>query len=154
MMEITLLRIDSRLIHGQVVQGWLPAVSVKEVVVVSETASSSKLMSKMMRMSLPQEYSLQIFGAEGAARYLKEGPSQKVMVLVEDLKTLFKLMDLGLEVKEVNIGNTKYEDGKKQYGQGVFLSEEEVTLIKQKAVSTGASFVLRTLPTSLSTRLF
>ncbi len=153
-MEITLLRIDSRLIHGQVVQGWLPSLSVKEVVVVSETAAASKLMSKMMRMSLPQEYSLQILDAEGAAQYLKEGPEQKVMVLAEDLKVLFKLMDLGVCVREVNIGNTKYEDGKKQYGQGVFLSEEEASLIKQRAQSTGTSFVLRTLPTSLSTRLF
>ncbi len=153
-MEITLLRIDSRLIHGQVVQGWLPTVSVKEIVVVSETAASSKLMSKMMRMSLPQEYSLRIFAAEDAAKYLKEGPAQKIMVLVEDLKSLFAMMDLGVSAKEVNIGNTKYEDGKKQYGQGVFLSEEEVSLIKQKARSTGISFVLRTLPTSLSTRLF
>ena len=50
-MEIALIRIDSRLIHGQVVQGWLPSLSVKEVVVVSDTAASSRLMGKMMRMS-------------------------------------------------------------------------------------------------------
>ena len=153
-MEITLIRIDSRLIHGQIVQGWLPAISVKEVVVVSDTAASSKLMGKMMRMSLPQEYGLQIFNASAAAEYLKSEGIQKVLVLVEDFESLFSLVDSGVIVGEVNIGNTKYEDGKKQYGQGVFLSEEEVMLIKERVVKSGMSFILRTLPTSLATRLF
>lgn len=153
-MGIKLIRVDSRLIHGQVVQGWLPSLAVKEVVVVSAGAAASRLMGKMMRMSLPQEYSLKIFNPADAAAYLKTEREEEMLVLAEDLKTLFDLMDLGLEIREVNIGNTKYEDGKKQYGQGVFLSEEEVSLIKKRAGSSGVSFILRTLPTSLSTRLF
>lgn len=153
-MEIALVRIDSRLIHGQVVQGWLPSLTVKEVVVVSDTAASSRLMGKMMRMSLPQEYSLQVLAPSAAAAYLLGEAPGKALVLVEDVAALAELSSLGFKFKEVVVGNTKYEDGKKQYGQGVFLSAEEYSLLHQMAEEAGVDFILKTLPTSLKTRLF
>lgn len=153
-MEIALIRIDSRLIHGQVVQGWLPSLSVKEVVVVSDTAASSRLMGKMMRMSLPQEYTLQVMGPSAAASYLLGKAQGKALVLVEDVSSLSRLASAGIKLKEVIIGNTKYEESKKQYSQGVFLSAEEYSLLKQMYEETGVDFILKTLPTSLKTRLF
>lgn len=153
-MNIVLVRIDSRLIHGQVVQGWLPSLSVQEVIVVSATACESKLMGNMMRMSLPQEYSLKILSPEQAAHYLKTEGDKKVFVIAEDLDSLFTLLQSGIKFKEITIGNTKYEEGKKQYAQGVFLSAREVAEIKQKAETFSVNFIIRTLPTSLSTRLF
>ncbi len=153
-MEIALIRIDSRLIHGQVVQGWLPSLSVKEVVVVSDTAASSRLMGKMMRMSLPQEYALQVMRPLAAASYLLGEAQGKALVLVEDVSSLSRLASAGVKLKEVIIGNTKYEESKKQYSQGVFLSAEEYSLLKQMYEETGVDFILKTLPTSLKTRLF
>ncbi len=153
-MGIALIRIDSRLIHGQVVQGWLPSLSVKEVVVVSDTAASSRLMGKMMRMSLPQEYALHIMGPSAAASYLLEETPNKVLVLVEDISSLAELASAGLKLKEVVIGNTKYDESKKQYSQGVFLSADEYSLLKHMYEETGVEFILKTLPTSLKTRLF
>lgn len=153
-MEIALIRIDSRLIHGQVVQGWLPSLSVKEVVVVSDTAASSRLMGKMMRMSLPQEYALQVMSPLAAASYLLGEAQGKALVLVEDVSSLSRLASAGVKLKEVIIGNTKYEESKKQYSQGVFLSAEEYSLLKQMYEETGVDFILKTLPTSLKTRLF
>ena len=153
-MTIVLTRIDSRLIHGQVVQGWLPSLKVQEVVVVSPVAFESNLMCKMMRMSLPKEYTLQILSPHQAASYLKSCEERKILLLVEDFDSLFKLLEAGVKLSEVTIGNTKYEEGKKQYSQGVFLSAEELSVIKQKAEAFSVNFVIRTLPTSLSTRLF
>lgn len=153
-MDIVLTRIDSRLIHGQVVQGWLPALKVQEILVVSPTAFSSNLMCKMMRMSLPKEYALQVLSPQQASSYLKSCKESKVLLLVEDIESLFKLLEDGVKLNEITIGNTKYEEGKKQYSQGVFLSEEELSAMKQKAAAFSVHFVIRTLPTSLSTRLF
>lgn len=153
-MNIVLVRVDSRLIHGQVVQGWLPSLSVQEVVVVSPSACESKLMCNMMRMSLPQAYSLKVLSPQQAAEYLKTEGDRKVFVIAEDLNSLFTLLQSGINFKEITIGNTKYEDGKKQYAQGVFLSAQEVAELKEKAETFCVNFVIRTLPTSLSTRLF
>lgn len=153
-MEIALIRIDSRLIHGQVVQGWLPSLSVKEVVVVSDAAASSRLMGKMMRMSLPQEYALQIMPPSAAASYLLGDARGKALVLVEDVSSLSRLASAGVKLKEVIIGNTKYEESKKQYSQGVFLSADEYSVLKKMYEESGVDFILKALPTSLKTRLF
>lgn len=151
-MAIVFARIDNRLIHGQVVEGWLPNTDVNEVVVVSATAAGSTLMNKMMRMSLPSNYALNIFKEQQAAEYLKESKDSKIFLLLEDFYSLAHLVNSGVTIESVNVGNTKYEDGKKEYGHGVYLSDEEISLVKD-LINKKVKFDVRALPSSLSTRL-
>jgi len=151
-MAIAFARIDNRLIHGQVVEGWLPSTDVSEVVVVSANAASSTLMNKMLRMSLPSGYGLNIFDEKGAAEYLQKHTDGKIFLLLEDFTTLAYLVNNGVKIESVNVGNTKYEEGKKEYGQGIYLSEEEVATVKD-LINKNVKFDVRALPSSLSTRL-
>ncbi|MDR0953055.1 MAG: PTS sugar transporter subunit IIB [Elusimicrobiota bacterium] len=151
-MKIVLFRIDNRLIHGQVVEGWLPSLDVGEVMVISDTAAKSNLMRKMLRMALPKGYGLNIFNAKEAANYLKEDNEAKVLVLLEDFHALEILAENGILPQVVNVGNTKYEEGKKEYGNGVFLDEKDLSMIK-KLQGKNIKFDVRALPSSLSVRL-
>ncbi len=151
-MAIVFARIDNRLIHGQVVEGWLPATKVSEVVVVSSSASASSLMKKMLRMSLPSSYGLNILDHGAAAEYLKEHEKEEIFLILEDFVSLSFLVENGVKIESVNIGNTKYEEGKKEYGEGVYLSEGEVALVKDLQTKN-IKFDVRALPSSLSTRL-
>ena len=151
-MAIVFARIDNRLIHGQVVEGWLPATKVSEVVVVSSYAAASSLMKKMLRMSLPSGYGLNIFEGAQAAQYLKDHAQESIFLILEDFASLSHLVDNGVKIESVNIGNTKYEEGKKEYGEGVYLNEAELALVKGLS-DKGVKFDVRALPSSLSTRL-
>lgn len=151
-MAIVLARIDNRLIHGQVVEGWLPATKVSEVVVVSSSAAASSLMKKMLRMSLPSGYGLNILDGAAAAQYLKEHGQEEVFLILEDFASLSYLINNGIKIESVNIGNTKYEEGKTEYSEGVYLSEAELALVKELSAKN-IKFELRALPSSLSTRL-
>lgn len=151
-MSIVLARIDNRLIHGQVVQGWLPSMDIDDVIVVSDQASSSTLMSKMLRMSLPSGYALHIFNSADAAVHLSKQDTLKTFVLIEDFESLAALIAAGVGFETVNVGNTKFECGKKEYGQGVYLGENDLVLIKD-LISKKIKFDVRALPSSLSKRL-
>ncbi len=151
-MAIVFARIDNRLIHGQVVEGWLPVTKVNEVVVVSSSAAASSLMKKMLRMSLPSGYGLNILDGESAVQYLKDHAKEAIFLILEDFSSLLYIVENGVKIESVNIGNTKYEEGKKEYREGVYLNEEEIALVKNLS-DKGVKFEVRALPSSLLTRL-
>ena len=57
---ISFLRIDSRLIHGQVVEAWLPGLKVARVVVADDEAAHSTLMRIAMGLIVPPELEVDI----------------------------------------------------------------------------------------------
>jgi mannose/fructose/N-acetylgalactosamine-specific phosphotransferase system component IIB len=148
-MGVIFVRIDNRLVHGQVVEGWLPAMKAEEVIVISPDAPKSTLMQKMLRMSLPQNYGLKMFDAAEGAKYLQQAAPQKQFILIESIKDLEELLDNGVRVESVNIGNVPYDVGKKDFGNGVFLNEEEVSILKDIS-QKGVKIDVRALPSSMS----
>ena len=77
---ICFTRIDNRLIHGQVVQSWLPKIKADEVLVISKQAAQNTLMVKMMRMALPQGYALKVCSAQEALNSLKTNSDKKIFL--------------------------------------------------------------------------
>ncbi len=149
---ICFIRVDNRLIHGQVVQAWLPEVKPQKVLVISEQAAQSSLMKKMMRMALPQGYELEVLSAQEAASSLKKDETKKVFVLVEDINQLSELAEKNITLEKVNIGNTKYEEGKKQFSAGVYFDEKDLLIIanlQKKNITVS----IKTLPSSLEAKI-
>ena len=83
-MGVTLLRIDDRLIHGQVVEGWVPFLKVDLVVVVSDAAAGDEVQTALMKMALPASVGLLVLPVEGAAPALKspQMAARSALVLV------------------------------------------------------------------------
>lgn len=148
---ICFTRVDNRLIHGQVVQGWLPKIKAEKVLVISKQAAQNTLMTKMMRMSLPQNYALEIIESSKAKEILDK-ENKKVFLLVEDLKQLYDIVNSGIVLREVNIGNTKYEEGKKEFSTGVYFSTEDLQIIAELK-SKNILFSIKALPTSLEAKI-
>ena len=122
---IVLTRIDNRLIHGQVVQGWLPSLDISEVLIVSPRALKTQFIQKMLRLSLPSGYKLTVLDAKEAVEYSAQS-QEKLFVIVEDVPVLHNMLEFGFAPSVITLGNTQFEKGKKQYSQGVFLSADEV----------------------------
>ncbi len=149
---ICFVRVDNRLIHGQVVQAWLPEIKPQKVLVISQQAAKSSLMVKMMRMALPQGYELEVVNSKEAASSLKKDEAKKVFVLVEDLNQLLELVEQNITLEKVNIGNTKYEDGKKEFSAGVYLDKKDLTIIANLQ-KKNTCFGIKTLPSSLEAKI-
>ena len=149
---ICFLRVDNRLIHGQVVQSWLPKIKADKVLVISQQAAKSSLMAKMMRMALPQGYELEIIKAEDALSSLKKDEAKKIFVLVEDLNQLLELVKQKIVLEKVNIGNTKYEEGKKEICAGVYFDKNDLAIISDLK-KQNITFNIQALPSSLEAKI-
>ena len=68
-MPIIFARVDDRLIHGQIVQAWLPELNVDEILIPCLKGKESCLNRGLLRLSLPYEYDLTILDAHDCARY-------------------------------------------------------------------------------------
>ena len=149
---IVLTRVDNRLIHGQIVQSWLPSLDVSEVLIVSPGAVKKEFVRKMLRISLPGGYKLTVLGAKEAVKYSEECP-EKLFIIIEDIANLFEMLKEGFCPTVINLGNTQFLEGKKQYSQGVFLSDSEAEELRKIAVEKHISVQIRALPSTLATRL-
>src|SRR3989339_345618 len=135
-MTIALFRIDDRLIHGQVVESWIPHLQITETVVISEEVVTDEIRRTLMRISLPEEIALKIMNAQAAAEYFKntDNDKKRILVLVPGPAEVLDLLRRGINIQSVNVGGMHYSASKMQIGRAIFLSEEDCKSFKDIAL--------------------
>ena len=147
-MPVALFRIDDRLIHGQVVEAWVPYLKADEIVVVSDDIASDDVRRAIMRFSTPEGVSLKILSVDDAFNYLN-GPTggANILVLLPGLKDMADMISKGLVIRSLNIGGMHYSAGKNfSIGKAIFLSDEDRSYLKFIS-GTGVELEGRGVPT-------
>lgn len=146
-MGVSLLRVDDRLIHGQVVEGWLPFLKVDLVIVVSDVAASDEIQTALMKMALPAAVGLLVIPIAEAAAVLASSQvaSRKALVLVPGPSEALALINKGVVVDRINVGGLHYTVGKVQLGRALFLDEKD-RLALRALVAKGVRLEGRALP--------
>lgn len=146
-MGVTLLRIDDRLIHGQVVEGWVPFLKVNLVVVVSDAAAGDEIQTALMKMALPPAVGLLVIPVEGAAAALAapQVAARLALVLVPGPSEALALIEKGLKIDRVNVGGLHHTVGKVQLGRALFLDEKDRLALRALA-GKGVRLEGRALP--------
>jgi len=142
-MSIVLTRIDNRLIHGQILETWLPFVHANCIVVANEDISSSPLKRMMMEASVPSRVRVEIGSVVEIAQLFKTGELDDLQVLLLFANTIDCLaaLNIGLKFERLNLGNLHAGQGKAQFSCTVFLDSEDVEnleLIDQASVEISA----------------
>jgi mannose/fructose/N-acetylgalactosamine-specific phosphotransferase system component IIB len=132
---ITHVRIDSRLIHGQVVEGWLPVLKVGRVVVADDEASESPLMRAAMGLAVPAGMEVDIARLDDVpfARLALDGV--RTLVLLRDLPSLQRARARGLPVRYLNLGNVHHGPGRRRVSASVYLTADELQQLRALAAA-------------------
>ena len=128
---ITFLRIDSRLIHGQVVEAWLPGLKVARVVVADDEAAHSPLMKTAMGLAVPPELEVDILPFGETPFPALASDSIKTLLLLRDIPALIEAKKRGLPLSRVNLGNVHHGPMRRQVSTSVFLNAEEMAQLKR-----------------------
>ena len=134
-MAIALLRVDDRLVHGQVVEGWLPSLKADIILVVSEAAAADPVSSALMKMAMPPAVGLLVLGVAAAAEALAspQMAARRVLVLVPGPAEALALLRKGVAVDRVNVGGLHFTIGKVQLGRALFLDEKDKDALREIA---------------------
>ncbi|MBR4592830.1 MAG: PTS sugar transporter subunit IIB [Elusimicrobiaceae bacterium] len=147
-MPVIFARVDDRLIHGQIVQAWLPQLNVDEVIIPCTKRNKNSLNQGLLRLSLPYEYKLAFMNTAEIARYVSHS-KRRIFLLMDCLQDLADLITDGLQIRSVNIGGMHFKEGSQKLAENVFLNPEEKKLL-QLIRDLGITIETRAVPNATS----
>ena len=123
---ICFCRIDDRLIHGQVVTTWVNIKKIEQIIVVNDKVAEDKIQKNILNMAAPQGVKVHTFGVEKFADVYKTTPIKKrTMLRFTNSIDVDRVVELGVDIKELNIGGMRYQEGRKQLTKALSVTPEE-----------------------------
>lgn len=140
-------RLDERLIHGQVATYWTRTLQADRIIIADDDVLKDEIGMSALKAAVPSGVHLSILTVENAAKRLNAGlySGQRVFLIVNKTKTIRRLLDNGLKVKEVNIGNMGEKEGRKQIKKSVYCTSEEIADI-ENIEKTGVAVYAQMVP--------
>src|SRR6185312_13659522 len=112
-MSWLLVRVDDRLIHGQVVVAWGERLRPKRIWVVDEAAAGDTWERELLASAAPGIAVRVTTIAEAAAGFAEEAVAEGgAILLLRDLATAVALLEAGAALRTVNLGGLHYAPGK------------------------------------------
>ena len=134
-MAVKMIRIDDRLIHGQIVAAWVKSLSIKRIWIVDDGVAKDTFITNVMKMVAPPDTELTITGTDEVGRLLPEldGSDKNTLILVKYPKVAKLLFDSGVLLRELNVGGMGANVERRKLFKNISASEEErKTLIELK----------------------
>lgn len=121
------IRIDDRLIHGQVATRWSTGLKANRIMVVDNEVANDDIQKSVLRMAAPAGISTSIITEEKAINNIQAGKydNQRVLMVVKRPKVLLNLINAGIPIDKINVGNMSNRDETVQIKKSVSLTEEE-----------------------------
>lgn len=141
----SMVRVDNRLIHGQVVEAWLPHLRVERVIVADDEAAASPLIRAAMGLAINPNIEVIIQPLRALDYVALSRDQRKTLLLVRDISGILEAQSKGLLLTHVNVGNVHFATGRRQISPSVFLSPDELNQLKMLAES-GVQVEARAVP--------
>lgn len=142
---ISLVRVDNRLIHGQVIEAWLPHLRATRIVVADDVSARDALSRAAMSLAVPPTVEVEVRPLDEVDfAGLSEDDSQ-TLVLLRDVGDVERARQGGLSATPLNLGNVHFIEGRRRLSPSVFLSQGELDLLKMLSES-GFSVEARAVP--------
>lgn len=135
---IAALRVDERLIHGQISMSWSKALKIKGIVVANDKAAADDMQKMMLKMAAPSELKTIVLSVDNAIELLNDERSKqmRLLVITTTVKDALTIADgVNEKPEQVNIGNAG-----KMGAKG-----DEITLTKEVRLSPDEINYLRKL---------
>lgn len=149
---IKLLRIDERLIHGQVANQWARQLAVDAIVVANDRAATNDLVKTSLKMAAPQGIKVVIKKVEDAISQLNDPRAKNlsIFVVVDNPDDCLKIVENVKDIPYINIGNFGRigieKANRKEFSSSLYANEQEVETFK-KIMATGVDCEVRMLTT-------
>lgn len=144
--NILLTRIDNRLIHGQVGMTWTNTLGANLVIVANDEIANNEVQQNLMDMALPESAESRYFTLDKTIRIIhKAAPRQKIFIVVRTPQDALALVEGGVPIDKINVGNLHYEEGKKQISKTVSVNDNDIETFN-KLHEKGVELDVRGIP--------
>ena len=125
------VRIDNRLVHGQIIETWLPFTRARTIVVVNDDLAGDFLRQEIMSLAIPGGVRIEFVAVDGLLPFMARQPleSDDFLILFSNCRDARLAYEHGFGFTLLNLGNLHYAPGKKQVCPHVALSADDETCL-------------------------
>lgn len=151
-MDVKFLRIDSRLIHGQVAGSWVNHVGPETLIAASDAAANDELRKTLLLQVGPASARTNVLDIAKTIRvyYNPDYKGMRTMIVVESPMDALALIKAGIKVDEVNVGGVTFKEGMTLITEAVSVNEEHLEAYKALN-DLGVKMTLQQVPNSSRT---
>lgn len=134
-----IIRIDDRLLHGQVIEGWVKPLKIEKIVIASDIICYDSMQQSLYSISTPEYVKLECLSLDSTAKNIALGSFDKcnALILISSLKELYevvlkvKSISASYEFPTVNVGGIRYIEGRVEIYKALYLSKQDLEVIKE-----------------------
>ena len=135
---ITLLRVDHRLLHGQVAFSWTQYVGADCILIANDSVPGDELRKTTIKLAKPPSVKLVIKNINDSIEAIKSG-------VVESVNDAWRIASAIDEIKSINLGGIKAKEGSKNISKAINLLPTEIEQLQQ-LVGKGVEVEIRQVP--------
>lgn len=157
---IKLVRLDERMIHGQVAIKWSRHLGVDRIIVANDDAAKSPLIQKSLMMAAPPTCKTAIKTVEDSVKLVNDPRAEglKILLIVSRPEDLLTVVNSVKGIPCINVGNygriaPKHGlEQRKTYASNLYAYDDEVEIFK-KVLDAGIETIYQTTPENVPENL-
>jgi PTS system mannose-specific IIB component len=128
MADIVLNRVDDRLIHGQVMTGWMGLRNANTIWIVDDGVASNPMMLDIFRFAAPSGVKLEAFTIDQAAEKLQNlrAGNERIILIAKVPRTFLRLVEKGYRPSDINFGAMAHKARSRTVAPNCDMSPEEI----------------------------
>lgn len=146
---IKAVRIDHRLVHGQVAFSWTQFLGATRIIVIDDKAANDEFQKMALNMSKPAGVKLNIFTVEKALSKMEKVETLKdiIFIVFGCTHDAARFIEQYPKINEINYGGIAKKEGSQQFSSVIYLNDEEIADTK-KILDAGVKIIMQQLPSS------
>lgn len=141
--KLNMVRVDYRMVHGQIVAKWIKFRPVDRLILADDSLVDDPFMGDIYRMAVPdREVDIVKLGDVQTAIDRK---NDTVLLIFKDVASAYTVYKNGLQLPELNVGAVQNSAQRKAVVQGVALSVEEYEKLSEMKAE-GVNVFLQPIP--------
>ncbi|NMB62939.1 MAG: PTS sugar transporter subunit IIB [Chloroflexi bacterium] len=151
--NISLIRIDDRLIHGQVTTAWLRVYPADIIIIANEKIANDPMYKTIFSVAQVPGKQILLLSPEQTAIYIKKkNPMCKYLIITPTPVDVVALMDCGLSIDKINIGGLQNRPGTTRLAKVVYAKENEIVAFNELK-TRGVEMEVQMVPTEKIAKL-
>jgi fructose-specific PTS system IIB component len=146
-MSIVFVRIDDRLIHGQVATTWIRTQSIEQVAVINDELAKDPMQASVLKMAAPTGVKAVLLDIPRFIEAYNKGFKKRTMLILTNPQDVLSLIENGVTIPYLNVGGMKFKDGRKRLTEAVSVTEEDMEVF-EKMITKGISVEIQMVPNS------
>ena len=146
-MTIIHVRIDDRLIHGQVGMAWIQRLKADTVFVINDDTANNPMLATMVPMGAPSGITVRTLTIENATLELNkpEWEAKKILIICKLPEDALALLKNGVKLPQINLGNMSGQKGAHKIGRGIWVISNQIPTY-EKLNEYGLELTAKMLP--------